>query len=103
MIVWSVNKGVVSRIFPLGSIKPEIPVLAALAMALRFSTALNTAMEKCCMGAEVCPNQASLVMVVRISAPFITKLDAIDGNKISKQMSTPVLRVTFRLRVGFWL
>ncbi len=35
------------RIFPLGSMKPLIPVLAALAMKTRFSTALKTAMEKC--------------------------------------------------------
>ena len=43
------------------------------------------------MAAELCPNQASFVIVVSISAPFFTNFEAMEGNKISKQIRTPVL------------
>ena len=43
----SSKMGEAAMIFPVGSTNPLMPVLADLARARLFSTALNTAMEKC--------------------------------------------------------
>lgn len=58
---------------PSGATMAEIPVLAARSRYARFSTARKAAITKCCAGAALRPNQASLVMFTRKSAPLRKK------------------------------
>src|SRR5438132_10772194 len=54
---------------PIGSTKPEMPVFADRATAMRFSIARITRKAACWYGANDRPNQASLVMFTRNCAP----------------------------------
>ena len=51
------------RSAPVGATNAEMPVLAARAIATRFSTARNGSIARCCHGPLVSPNHASFVML----------------------------------------
>ena len=54
---------------PSGSTNSEMPELAARATPMRVSIVRSTRWEACCAGALVLPNQASLVTLMKKSAP----------------------------------
>ncbi|OGX10990.1 MAG: hypothetical protein A3K11_13400 [Nitrospirae bacterium RIFCSPLOWO2_12_FULL_63_8] len=83
MTACSVKIGMDNRIRPDGSIRPETPVLAARAKAIRFSTARNTTIAKCWWGADEAPNQASLVIVAIRVAPSATNSRTRSGKMTS--------------------